>query len=927
MLSYLEQICSQEKNTVGRISGIFLNIKTFSRVMKKELIFVILFVFLLAYITNLAGADFSYINSNIQSNYIGGQNIVGTLNISLQNEPSNALLTSNLNGNISLLNFLQNNSLTEGKDYNCSSPNCLAGYSLSGTGIMNLPLSSNGDTSIGFKLTGTNVQVTKASISLASNIGSSCSNELQANILGNDSIWLQSGNYINQTCGVANRGCFDMSAADKSWITLGQDEFCERINLPVAPAFQVGAQIKMDNGASGNIIMNLFDSNWNNKGTCTLPVMTQTVQNVSCVMAAPNSVAQNYFLCISNNGASGFYVDSEGSSPVCGNSGTNFNNYVIDYDVYAQALKFASPNLIINETNYQQATGNSLAGVIDNYISGQYNRDCSGNGCIIPIELLSTDAQSLNITNAEVDYMKAGTGSSTTQQNSVYSLQKTNSTLNSGQLSLDLSKSGISIPLSTNATVLQLYLNGAQVLPNSQNINITNGFDFNLTPQNALIGVNTIFYLTSLSNIISVLWKFGDGSNNIVTNITNVNHRYNREGQYNLEADATSFSGLTIDKNITVTVGDPKTSASVLLQQSQNGIGNVSLELNSYDSWIKTAISNNINLTDATSYVNTLQDSYNNNGNYSDIVNALVALQIPDAILTSNLGTLPLAVGFNNIDPSYALVLAGNDSSSASSSQLDELKQNIINWNFNNYNTTVDYKVISEQIGDSSQPIYTYFRVTINSGADAGNANLIINYPESGIIFKQNYGAVTINSGSSSVTSIPITSGTGTIEFLLPGEVQVSELGAYISPGLDKLGYSNTPASQVPQNTRPWTATWLYILLAVALIVVYISLQEWYKKRYESHLFKNRDDLYNLVNFIYNSRASGMSDNDIRKKLSSYNWKSEQISYSFRKIDGKRTGMWEIPIFKFLENRKVKQEIEKRQQPIMGGGRFIKSQY
>ena len=56
-----------------------------------------------------------------------------------------------------------------------------------------------------------------------------------------------------------------------------------------------------------------------------------------------------------------------------------------------------------------------------------------------------------------------------------------------------------------------------------------------------------------------------------------------------------------------------------------------------------------------------------------------------------------------------------------------------------------------------------------------------------------------------------------------------------------------------------------------------------------------------------------MDDNEIRRKLSGTGWKGEQLTYAFKKIDRKRTGMFEIPIFRFFEQRKIKREIAKRQ--------------
>jgi hypothetical protein len=194
-------------------------------------------------------------------------------------------------------------------------------------------------------------------------------------------------------------------------------------------------------------------------------------------------------------------------------------------------------------------------------------------------------------------------------------------------------------------------------------------------------------------------------------------------------------------------------------------------------------------------------------------------------------------------------------------------------------------------------------------------------------VFAENYNEKDIDSYASSATIIPL-SGSNTIEIILPGKIEISELGAYTISTADELDINEKTFENVKGNKRPGTAKWLYILLMIGILAVYTALQEWYKKRYESFLFKDKNDLYNLINFIFNSRISRMKDGEIKKKLGSYNWKSEQMSYAFKKLDGKRTGMWEIPIFKFIENRRVKNEIEKRrQQQNMGGERFIKSHY
>jgi L-rhamnose mutarotase len=90
------------------------------------------------------------------------------------------------------------------------------------------------------------------------------------------------------------------------------------------------------------------------------------------------------------------------------------------------------------------------------------------------------------------------------------------------------------------------------------------------------------------------------------------------------------------------------------------------------------------------------------------------------------------------------------------------------------------------------------------------------------------------------------------------------------------------------------------------------SLQEWYKRNYESYLFKNKNDLFNLIHFMDNAEKQKITKEDMFKKLEEKGWNHEQIEYAYKKYKGLRTGMWEIPIFKWRENKKVKEEIEKR---------------
>ena len=70
-----------------------------------------------------------------------------------------------------------------------------------------------------------------------------------------------------------------------------------------------------------------------------------------------------------------------------------------------------------------------------------------------------------------------------------------------------------------------------------------------------------------------------------------------------------------------------------------------------------------------------------------------------------------------------------------------------------------------------------------------------------------------------------------------------------------------------------------------------------------------------------NSHNQGLHRSEIIKKLKEMGWKGEKLTFAWKKLNGQRTGMWEIPIFKWVENREVKRELQKRQGQPMGAMR------
>jgi hypothetical protein len=137
------------------------------------------------------------------------------------------------------------------------------------------------------------------------------------------------------------------------------------------------------------------------------------------------------------------------------------------------------------------------------------------------------------------------------------------------------------------------------------------------------------------------------------------------------------------------------------------------------------------------------------------------------------------------------------------------------------------------------------------------------------------------------------------ITFSTSEDVSFISLPAFISPSLDSV-----EMLEIEEEPEPGIRWALFILILFFLVIVgfviYIILQHWYKTKYETYLFKNRNYLFNLVNYIHAQKEKGVKESEMIKKLKKQGWNSEQITYVMRKYLGKRTGMWEIPVEKLL---------------------------
>lgn len=868
------------------------------------LVFAVIFTVSSSYASNFSVANNeSYINKD----YFSGDFVSGNLKISFDNQ-TNVNFTSNFNGGVSLLDALESSGYSEGNEYNCVPEGCGKTVDVTGSGLATKEITINENKTYGIKLTGKQLNIRGMSLRIESNDEGSCTNPINVDMLDDGTLDFVNDKYVDIACKSRNYGCFKNTNIEDAQITTA--EYCEKISLDAAPAYRIGGNIKKGS-SGGDVTMRIYDADSGNKlGECILPAMTSDVQLLSCPAEYSSASKFNAFVCISAASGTDYKIATESDAP-CGQIGANpGDDAVADYEVFAQPLKYDMINLTLNESVYaKQNPGGDLIAMLQDYISNTYSKDCPADGCVIPIAISGSGGDA-TISSIKLTYDATGAIGKTAT--TIYDVSEDLPKIStSGNVVLDISKMKFVVPETTGANDFTLKLEGNTLL--SSTINVTVGFAFDLVPKEAFVGIDNQFLISSAENITNVDWDFGDGSTTDNAGIS-MEHTYTQSGTYTISIQAKNSGGEISRKTFSITVGNAKDSTAILLARYMPRIANISRQIAMFDPWIQMELNKKINLTEINQSLENIRAQYNSNetiseSDYENMVKQLVALNVPNYIITSLSGNTPLSFYYNNIDVKQIEEISKN-----SSFDPNELKNVIIGWMEGNYNTNVGFQIITEYGDYGKSDLLTLVKTDITpKNPNKEEDYFIMNYPITAIKFKQDYGAKALSAGS--YITIPASSGENTYEFSVQGNVQLSDIGMYISPGIDAFSTILTPVKTVSPIGFPLgTFTWIIIGLIIITFAAYIALQEWYKRRYEGYLFKNRDDLYNLINFIANGRKAGLKDKEISDNLKKSGWKAEQIEYSAKKLDGKRTGMYEIPIFRVFEKMKLRKEMEKRQQ-------------
>ncbi len=865
--------------------------------MKREVIFLLFIV-----LVNFVCADYKIGDYSIDKYYKPSGNIKGWVNLSFQKEPANSLFSDSFGNKVTLINLLESN---KNLQYSCNIKNCSSDYSpLNGETEKSFDIGIDSEKIFGFLLEGDIIAINSIDFVVESDAGKSCYNQIRIDFGLDGTIETGNSKSSLEACdSMRDYGCFDENITSNEYI-IGRlpNKHCQRINLSASAGFNLGAWINPE-GDSRSIKIALYkpDGEPVEGGVCEITNLT-TAKEYSCEIEHPLLEKEEYYVCV--------YSEEEGTSKIkgysdangCGFYGEGIQDEDASFRIFAEGRKFDSVG-ILNITN-SISYGNTLSGEMNDYLTSRYEGlNCSG-GCIIPFKILSGEQQRIILKSLKLKYE---TSLGNIVEDKFYELEESPAKVTADSQKIRLDYAGFKTPSEYGNYTFDLKLNGENVL--SENIFVEDiPQPKYLIPTKTASAFPTSFriLLDSDVEIRSYKWDFGDNSTE-TTQTNKVSHTYSDTGTFILRVTIEDTLGRISSREFDVVVVSPKELLKEKIEQMQQDLSNLEEQINSKDVFYQQAIKSVINLDKVTEEFKQIQRDYasaSTEEEYNQIVERILDLKIPSRIITSkkteNLLFYPLEENIN-------LEVLGNLSNgNYPIEEKDDYLKAVLMWEQKN----VEVRLSSEKLsgvydGGMQEDIVNLFKLSLKAkeGMDA-DPYIIIKKMEN-LMFKENY----LETESSGYFVIDMNSPEKIIEFSTTEDVDFFELPVFISPGIERLELLRPP-SRVLENMK-WG--WLVAIIMIILLLgfgTYIFLQEWYKRKYENYLFRERNDLYNLIVYIKNAKERGESDEKIKAKLKEQGWRSEQIDYVIKKYLGKRTGMVEIPVMKFVD--KVKNLVPKK---------------
>lgn len=869
--------------------------------MKKEAIFVLsLLISLSLGVVISAESSIGNPSNSITKDYGASSSISGWINMSFSNESTSNSFKDSLGNEVRLIDLLKKNSLGA---FNCNTKNCSNEYetvNLGGYEILNIP--KNESKLIGFKLTGNINKINSFELEMTFDGTPSCTNQLELDFLNDNLVEIVNSKKANTVCAqTKSYGCFNQSASKRDFI-ISKNPYCQRINLAQAPGYRIGAHIKKLLNSQANLIMNVYDSD-KEVATCNLDTSEVADGEVYCDVNYSLQKPKDHYVCIFSDSNEEAYslLGSNSIENPCGFYGVPPKAETSSYKIYTQSFQFGD-FFVLNITN--NLTANYFfPSVFENYIKSSHGSLNCVNGCIVPFNIKSLGDQTVGLNRIKVSYDEVGGKSSTSE---FFSLKEISPKVTSGFQKIYLDNAGFKLPNTLGNLTYTLNFNSKKVFTEDIKISQVSTIS-NVLPRSAALGFPTNFVLdlnlSGSSKISKYEWDFDGDKKTTFTN--SIQYSFTTLGFHNLTVKITDSNSKISSKTFEINVFSPKDHINQTISKIEKNMQTLNSQIKTYPQFYQESINEIINLTLSETQLSEIKQRSSlaaTDAEYLSIATDLLELNVPDSITVSQRADNFLFLQEPSSINLDVLAEIGSDALSPDYSN-DDYTNAILSWSQDNLDTRMNYKRLTLSKDGVTLSSLNVFEVKVDKKFALDKNSYFVLSNLDNIKFNNVNPIESLGYYSFLLDNV-----SNTIEFSTTEDVDFTSLPAFVSPKISELDIIN-PQEEKKKNWMHFV--WIILLWLLIAFVVYGILQQWYKYRYEKHLFKDRNNLFNLVTYINNQLKKGVSEKEITEKLKKAKWSSEHISYAIKRYTGKRTGMIElIPIDRIFGRFKSKVDIK-----------------
>ncbi|MFH1503505.1 MAG: hypothetical protein ABIE36_02520 [Candidatus Diapherotrites archaeon] len=365
-----------------------------------------------------------------------------------------------------------------------------------------------------------------------------------------------------------------------------------------------------------------------------------------------------------------------------------------------------------------------------------------------------------------------------------------------------------------------------------------------------------------------------------------------------------NFSGETIFSGEIKIISAEKPVEQVILEK-YGALDDLKNEIKKFDFSIQSVLNKELNMSSIENQLGIIENQYETSSpeQYDAILQNLSEINLPEGIREI---TTTNPINFysrrENINLDAVKSIAGGDYAIEKESGYIDA---VYLWNQENLVTDLTFKeiaVIYETDGIEGETIIRIFNFEFDKRNLENPAYFIIE-DLGDIKFYGNYS----ENENNGYLYISLSDISDQIMLSTRQEVNFLNVPAFISPSLNDLTPVEVGDYTSATDEKKFSKWFLFGLILTLLILIgvvsYIALQIWYRRRYENYLFKDRNNLFNIMNYIQTAKKKGMPREKIINNLRKANWRKEQINYAMNKYEGKKiAGIIERPFKKVLES-------------------------